>query len=216
MTGVIVRSSANVLSGAKTRWSAILHGVWLLIFVAAIPQLLTFIPRSALGALLVYTGYKLVNVQQIKELWRTSKGEAGIYFATVAMIVATDLLIGVIVGIVLSAVKLLLRFSNLKTRLETSEGGKQAKLHLEGAATFLNLPNLASELEKVPPGAQLHVDFDALTYIDHACLDLLMNWAKQHSAFGGELVMDWEELHGCFSTEQAAVRVSKTNSRHPA
>ncbi|MEM7452971.1 MAG: SulP family inorganic anion transporter [Planctomycetota bacterium] len=71
MTGVIVRSSANVNSGAKTRYSAIMHGGWLLLFVAALPFLLSYIPRAALGALLVYIGIKLVNIKQIKALWPT-------------------------------------------------------------------------------------------------------------------------------------------------
>lgn len=202
MTGVIVRSSANVTSGAKTRASAIMHGCWLLIFVAAIPFVLTYIPRSALGALLVYTGFKLVKIEDIKSLWKTSRSEAGIYFATVGMILATDLLMGVIVGIVLSAIKLLLRFSSLEIRLETSTNGDGvANLHLQGAATFVSLPKLARHLEEVPAGAELYVHFDNLNYIDHACLDLLMNWARQHANMGGQLILDWEELQGRFSSE---------------
>lgn len=201
MTGVIVRSSANVSSGAKTRLSTILHGLWLLIFVAAIPFVLTYIPRSALGALLVYTGFKLVNIKDIKSLWRASSGEATIYFATVITIICTDLLIGVLVGIGLSAAKLLLRFSNLEIELETSEDQRTAKMKLRGAATFLGLPKLAGELDRVPAGAELHVEFDGLTHIDHACLDLLMNWAKQHATFGGQLIVDWNKLHGRFSTD---------------
>ena len=68
-------------------------------------------------------------------------------------------------------------------------------LSLVGTATFLRLPRLAAALEKVPESAELHVDFEQLEYIDHACLDLLMNWAKQHEATGGRLVIDWDSLH---------------------
>ncbi len=202
MTGVIVRSSANVNSGATSRASTILHGAWLLLFVVAIPFVLTYIPRSALGALLVYTGYKLVNFKAIRELWTTSRSEAGIYFATVATIVCTDLLVGVIVGISLSAIKLLLRFSNLETELSISEDGTESVLKLTGAATFINLPNLAQELEKVPTRSELHVDCEQLRYIDHACLDLLMNWASQHSNIGGRLILDWDRLHGRFDSSR--------------
>ncbi|MFN3194134.1 MAG: SulP family inorganic anion transporter [Aureliella sp.] len=204
MTGVIVRSSANVNSGAKSRASTILHGAWLLLFVVAIPFVLTYIPRSALGALLVYTGFKLVNVKDIRKLWETSRGEAAIYFATVATIVSTDLLIGVGVGIALSAIKLLVRFSNLRAELETSTDRKQADLKLTGAATFLSLPKLAAELERVPASAELRVDFENLQYIDHACLDLLMNWAKQHSNVGGQLILDWDQLQARFDTDQSS------------
>lgn len=202
MTGVIVRSSANVNSGAKTKWSAIMHGGWLLLFVVALPFVLSYIPRAALGALLVHIGIKLVNFKQIKELWKTSRSEAGIFFATLLVIICEDLLIGVVVGIVLSALKLLHRFSHLEMDLTTK--GKVAQLHLHGAATFLRLPSLAQKLEEVPASAELHVDFDHLSYIDHACLDLLANWAKQHEGTGGVLVLDWDSLHGRFSADPSA------------
>ena len=199
MTGVIVRSSANVNSGAKSRLSAILHGAWLLLFVAALPFILQYIPRAALGALLVHIGIKLVNFRQIMNLWKTSRSEVLIYFATVLVIVCEDLLVGVVVGIVLSAMKLLHRFSHLELELE--QEGSVARLRMHGAATFLRLPNLAQTLEEVPGTSDLHVDFEHLSYIDHACLDLLMNWGKQHNGTGGKLILDWESLQGRFSAD---------------
>ena len=77
MTGVIVRSSANVEAGARTRLSTIFHGVWLLAFVAAMPGLLSRIPLAALAAILVYTGWKLVNIPGLVRLWKEGRGEAG-------------------------------------------------------------------------------------------------------------------------------------------
>ena len=210
MTGVIVRSSANVSSGAKTRMSTIMHGLWLLIFVAAFPFVLSYIPRSALGALLVYTGFKLINIKEIRSLWQTSRGEAAIFFATVAMIICTDLLIGVVVGIALSAIKLLIHFSNLECELENRDG--KSFLRLKGAATFLCLPRLAKKLEEVPPGAELHVDFEHLTNIDHACLELLMSWARQHAAFGGQLILDWSKLQARFSAEDRRPKTSPSET----
>ncbi|QEG23479.1 SulP family inorganic anion transporter [Mariniblastus fucicola] len=197
MTGVIVRSSANVNSGGKTRLSTILHGAWLLLFVALLPQVLGFIPRAALGALLVHIGIKLLNLKQIPELWKTSKSEVGIFLATVLVIVGEDLLVGVIVGIMLSAIKLLHRFSHLELQLNENED--VSTLEMQGAATFLRLPQLAATLEKVPDSSELRVDFRHLSYIDHACLDLLMNWEKQHEGQGGKLMIDWSSLHGRFS-----------------
>lgn len=199
MTGVIVRSSANVNSGARTRGSAIMHGFWLLLFVAALPFVLAWIPRAALGALLVHIGFKLVNFKQIGELWQTSRSEVAIYLATVLVIVGQDLLAGVVVGILLSAVKLLYRFSHLELDLQNE--GNISRLQMHGAATFLRLPALAHKLEEVPESAELHVDFEHLSYVDHACLDLLMNWARQHEGTGGKLVVDWESLHGRFAND---------------
>lgn len=203
MTGVIVRSSANVLSGGRTRLSAILHGIWLLIFVVLLGSLLRMIPTSALAAVLVYTGYKLVNVKSIKQLWQYGRGEVVVYLATVGTIVATDLLTGVSVGIGLAAAKLLYTISHLEAPLEVNYTKGTAVLRLRGAATFVRLPRLAAQLDRVPRGVELHVDFEHLDYIDHACLDLLMNWAKQHEATGGKLVLDWDTLHARFYRESA-------------
>lgn len=200
MTGVIVRSSANVNSGAKTRWSAIMHGAWLLLFVVALPGVLEYIPRAALGALLVHIGFKLLNFPQMKSMWQTSRSEAAIFFATLGIIVCEDLLIGVVVGIGLSAAKLLHRFSHLEMKLEHQDKDVY-RLHMHGAATFLRLPTLAQQLEEVPDSAELHVDFENLRYVDSACMELLSNWAKQHESVGGRLVLDWNLLQGRFSAD---------------
>jgi MFS superfamily sulfate permease-like transporter len=198
MTGVIVRSATNIEAGGRTRLSVILHGVWLLVFVCLLPWILRMIPTAALAAILVYTGYKLVNVKAVRKLWGYGKSEVLIYAVTMGTIVAKDLLTGVLVGIGLSIVKLLFTFSHLNIRLESDPQGRQTMLYLDGAATFIRLPRLAAALEAVPPNTELHVHFEGLTYIDHACLDLLINWEKQHQATGGSLVVDWDSLTAKF------------------
>ena len=194
MTGVIVRSSANVLAGARTRASTILHGVWLLVFAVFLPQILRLVPISCLAAVLVFTGYKLMNPTAARKLLKFGKGEVVIYAATLVTVVGIDLLTGIVVGIGLAFGKLLLTFSQLKVRMENSPESNRTVLHLEGAATFMGLPKLAAVLETVQSNAELHVHFKGLTYIDHACLDLLVNWEKQHQAMGGDLVVDWDQL----------------------
>ena len=86
-------------------------------------------------------------------------------------------------------------------------------MKIEGAATFIRLPLLAAELERVPESAELHVEFENLDYIDHACLELLVNWAPQHAKFGGELVIDWEQLHARFGTEDQKAEVLPIKGR---
>jgi MFS superfamily sulfate permease-like transporter len=198
MTGVIVRSAANVQAGARSQKSEILHGVWLRMFVSLFPFILRWIPTASLAAILVYTGFKLVNVKVVRELQKYGRSEVLIYFATVVLIVGFDLLTGVIAGFALSILKLLATFSHLEVRIEDDPRRKRTTLFLEGTATFLRLPRMANQLEAVPTGRELHVHFEALDYIDHACLDLLMNWGKQHSATGGSLVIDWESLTARF------------------
>lgn len=198
LTGVIVRSSANVHAGAASRYSTMMHGLWLLIFVVLLPWVLEYIPKSALGAILVYTGFKLINIKDLKKLWAYGKGEVLIYLITTTVIVVEDLLLGVVIGVALSAAKLLYIFSHLATDVEFSEDRKRAVLRLEGAATFIRLPVLAGALDRVPSDTELHVDFEHLRYIDHACLELLMDRAQQMNNSGGKLILDWDSLHAKF------------------
>jgi MFS superfamily sulfate permease-like transporter len=192
MAGVIVRSSANIQGGGKTRLSVILHGVWLLIFVVALGFLLRQIPTASLAAVLVYTGFRLIDFKPLWQFAKYRRSDVAIYGATVAMIVVTDLLTGVLVGVGLAALKVLYTFSHLDAKLTVYRAEHSATLELRGAATFIRLPAIASKLDSVPRGTELHVDFEHLTYIDHACLELLMSWADQHERTGGQLVIDWE------------------------
>ena len=199
MTGVIVRSSANVLAGAQTRMSTILHGIWLLALVALLPFVLRLIPTSALGAILVYTGYKLVNVQNIKQIAAYGRIPVLIYAATVIMIVATDLLTGVITGIVLSIAKLVYQMTHLDIHVRQEHGGVR-HIEMVGAATFVKLPKLAAALESVPTGTEVHLDIHKLAHIDHACLDLITSWRARHEQAGGVVCVEWDGLHSRYAS----------------
>jgi MFS superfamily sulfate permease-like transporter len=199
MTGVIVRSATNVEAGARTSLSAILHGVWLLVFVVAFPFVLRGIPTACLAAILVYTGYKLVDIREVRKLWAYGLSEVLIYLGTAIAIIVTDLLSGVLIGLGLSALKLLITFSRLSVTVTDDAEMRRTTLFLEGTATFLRLPKLATALESVRGDRELHVHFEELAYIDHACLDLLVNWEKRHRATGGKLVIDWGSLRARFT-----------------
>jgi MFS superfamily sulfate permease-like transporter len=196
MTGVIVRSAANVQAGGRTRASAILHSAWLLIFVASLPFVLRLIPTASLGAVLVFTGYKLMNLQAIRDLKRHGTSELAIYAATLSAIVITNLLTGVLVGIGLAIAKLLYTTQNLDTYLDHDMQNGKLTLNLTGIATFVSLPRLATALENVPPFADVQVRFNSLRHIDHACLNLLESWRKLHEATGGHVDLDWDKLQG--------------------
>jgi MFS superfamily sulfate permease-like transporter len=195
MTGVIVRSAANVQAGSATRVSAILHGAWLLVFALLLPWLLRMAPVSCLAGILVFTGVKMVNLGQVKDLAVYGKGTAAIYLITTFAIVATDLLAGVIIGFGLSLFRLALLSSRLKIGLRdhaTLPG--EASLHLEGSATFLKVPSMARTLERVPDNTRLTLVLDRLSHVDQACLEMLREWSRNASVRGCELVVDWQEL----------------------
>jgi MFS superfamily sulfate permease-like transporter len=202
MTGVIVRSSANVQAGAATRASAIIHGAWLLIFASIVPFSLNYVPVSVLAAVLVYTGYKLAYPKILPTLLKYGKGEVAIFVATVVTIVVTDLLKGVVLGLVLSLLKLLYAFSHLVVR--TEENGTRADLYLKGSATLIRLPLLAKELDGLKPDAHVHVHIEELDYIDHACIELLSSWDRQHKASGGSLEIEWDGLTQKYKNRSSA------------
>jgi MFS superfamily sulfate permease-like transporter len=206
MTGVIVRSSANVEAGARSRLSTILHGVWLLLFVALLPGVLSRIPLAALAAILVYTGWKLVNIPGLKKLWKEGKGEAIIFVVTALTIMSTDLLTGVVTGVVLAAAKLLWSVSHVVVARHDEPDHRRVHFTIEGAATFLRLPVIAEALEAVPHGHKVHVHLDRLQFIDHAVLQMLITFQKQYEATGGTVYIDWDRLHAHFRDPKAASR----------
>jgi MFS superfamily sulfate permease-like transporter len=170
----------------------------MLAFVLLLPGLLRMIPTAALAATLVLTGIKLIQFRSIRELWKESRGEGVICLAVAFTAVGFDLLAGVMLGVALSVVKLIYTFSRLRIRRRDDKANRRVTLVLEGSATFIRLPKLAAALETVPHGTVLHVDFKGLSYIDHACLQLLTDWEKQHEAAGGRLVLDWDVLRARF------------------
>lgn len=198
MTGVIARSSVNVHAGAKTRLSAIFHGIWLFIFVSLWPQILKSVPIAALAALLVYTGFKLIDIAEIRKLCSYGWRIAAIYVATLVSIVCTDLLTGVMVGIGLSLLKLFYTMSRLYIVVEHEPDSNRVWLRLQGAATFVSLPKLTGVLEGIPGNSELHICLERVDYVDHACLELFLDWEKQHLSSGGSLSIDWGELAAAF------------------
>jgi len=190
MTGVIVRSSANVQAGAKTRLSAIFHGLWLLAFVLLLSSVLQSIPVASLAGVLVYTGIKLVDLKALRGLGRYGRMPMFIYGATASAIILTDLLTGVLIGFGLTLVRLALNASRLKINLVDLEAEGEMELRLNGAATFLKVPALTQTLGHVPPGTTLHVPLSNLSYIDHSCLELLEEWGRANAAQGSRLLLE--------------------------
>lgn len=185
MTGVIVRSSANVQAGAMSRTSAVLHGVWILGFVALLPFILREVPMAALGGVLVVTGWKLVSLKQVRRLFEVHGFmPALIWVATFTLVVTTDLLTGVLVGLALSALELVPHLRNLRFRVGEQTVGETVRLELEGAATFLGLTRLTNALEQVPVAKPVHVDLDRVHAMDHTTAEMLTEWLARRKQLG--------------------------------
>ncbi|MEU4981691.1 SulP family inorganic anion transporter [Streptomyces sp. NPDC021969] len=187
MTAVIVRSSANVAAGARTKASRVLHGVWLLLFAALLPSVLGLIPLPALAGILVHAGWKLIPFRSIVPLWRDHRGEALILVVTAVSIVAVNMFEGVLIGLALSVVKTAWEASHLGLEI-VDKGAGPVQVHLSGNATFLRLPKILESLEALPQDRPVELDLSGLHHLDHACRTALENWAERHSATGTDPV----------------------------
>ncbi len=188
LTGVIVRSSANISANAATRWSAVLHGLWVLIFTLFFSRMIETIPLSVLAGLLVYTGVNLVDLHHIRELKKHN--EALVYFATLAGVLLVNLVGGVGIGLALSTFFVLQRLSRTEIRSEQRDGNWHVVV--DGSLTFASVPKLSSELAKLPAGSAVFLDL-AVDFIDHAAFEALHGWRLNHEAGGGKV--DIDETH---------------------
>ena len=179
MTAVIVRSATNVQAGARTKASRVLHGAWLLIFTAAAPAALGVIPVTALAAVLVHAGWKLLSPREVGRLWRTERGEAIVLIGTTLAIVFTNLFEGVLIGILLAVAKTAWDVSDIHVDVREHDEGP-IEIRLTGNATFLRLPRVLDTLEAIPHGRPVELDLSGLRHLDHACRTALLAWAAQH------------------------------------
>ncbi|MFF0130330.1 SulP family inorganic anion transporter [Streptomyces mirabilis] len=187
MTAVIVRSAANVQAGARTKASRVLHGVWLLLFAALLPEALGMIPTAALAGVLVHAGFKLLPVKELGSLWREHRGEAVVLLATAGAILVTNMFEGVLIGLLLALVKTAWDTSSVHIDI-TDTGSGPVRIRVVGNATFLRLPRILDALELLPRDRVVELNLAGLRHLDHACMTALQSWADQHNAHSVEPV----------------------------
>lgn len=211
MISEIVRSKANIQNGAHTRWSNFWHGTFLLVMVASIPLYLNKIPLPALAGLLVFTGWNLAT-QDIKHMWEIGKGQLMVFLTTLAVTLATDLLIGVGAGIV---VKILLHIvaakvgiTNLfraKHRLE--QYGDMPVLKVEQAAIFSNWLGLRGRLLMLSEHKKVTVDLSETSFVDHSVIKKLQEMAQDWKLENRELLVTGLDAHMPVSSHPEAARL---------
>lgn len=190
MTAVIVRSSANVHAGARTKASRVLHGLWLLLFAALLPAALGLIPLAVLAGVLVHAGWKLIPTSGLAPLWRDHRGEALVLVATAVAVTALNLFEGVLLGLLLAVVKTAWETSHVHLDVHDEGGeGDAVRVAVAGNATFLRLPQLLDRLEALPRDRPIELDLSGLRHLDHACRTALTTWADRRGRTGPEPVV---------------------------
>ncbi len=178
MTSVIVRTSANINSGARTKTSAIAHGIFLLIAVMTIPTVLNKIPLACLAAILLTIGYKLASPKVFRHMWTSGKYQFIPFIITVVAVVLTDLLKGVGIGLVVS-IFFILR-ANLKLayffQKEEYHEGEVITIQLAQEVSFLNKAAIKQTLNHLPEGSRVIIDASQTFYIDHDVLELIRDF----------------------------------------
>jgi len=160
ITQIIVRSSANIQSGGKTKMSSIIHGFFILGFVAVLPEVLNLVPRASLAAILLIVGYKLANPSTFKEMWVEGKAQFIPFMVTIFFILFKDLLWGVGIGLVVAIFEIL--YLNYKkpylVDVDLIKDNNQFHFQLAEDVTFLHKANILQTLNKVPNGSKVIID----------------------------------------------------------
>lgn len=202
VTGVIVRSSTNVAAGARTRASAILHGVWVLLFALVLVGLVEQIPLAALAGLLIMMGTGLVRPADISQAH--ARGELWIYGLTIAGVLALNLIEGVLIGLVAALVLVLWRLVHVRIDVrmagQAADGREKWLVEVHGSLSFLATPKLVSRLDAIPEGQVVELDL-LVDYLDPAGRDQLDHWRVRYEAAGGTVLVEHPD---------------RTARRHPA
>ena len=179
ITQVIVRSSTNIQSGGKTRLSAFIHGVLILLSVMLFPGLLNLIPLSSLAAILIMVGYKLAKPELFKKMYLSGWHQFLPFVVTVAAIVFTDLLTGIGIGVVVAIFFILknnYHVSHAVHQEETPEGKKVYRLVMAEDVSFLNKGNIMQTLRRIPEGSKVEIDSSQSVFIDDDVKELFENF----------------------------------------
>ncbi len=210
MISEIVRSKANIDNGAKSSWANFFHGTFLLLSIALIPTLLQQIPLAALAAMLIFTGFRLASPNEFLHTYHIGKEQLFLFVTTMLVTLATDLLIGVGVGLVL---KLMIHVKNgaslrslFKAVVLEERNGDEVVLHVHDSAIFSNYLGLKNRLMSFDSSVRkVVIDFDNAWVVDHTVLAKLETLNKMWT--DRELVLTGLDDHTPLSHHQHAVRV---------
>ncbi len=195
VTAVIVRTSANSNAGAKTRLSAILHSVWLLLAVVLIPLYLNFIPLAALATILILVGYKLTKPKIIKEMYQRGWENFLPFISTIVAILLTDLLTGIAIGMVIGF------FFVIKTNLHKAvvmvQDDTMYLIRFHKDVSFLQKASLQKMLRSLPEGSSVLIDGTNSVFVDNDIVDVLEEFVKRAPANGIRVTLKKSSLAIC-------------------
>jgi MFS superfamily sulfate permease-like transporter len=184
VTQVIVRSSANIQSGGKTKLSAIFHGILLIFSVMLIPGLLNKIPLSVLASILLMVGYKLTKPQLFRSMYLLGWKQFLPFATTIIGIVTTDLLMGIFIGLIVGIAFILMdSYKNSHSLIveHCEEKGNKFRIRFAEEVTFINKEPIYRELRRLPKNALLELDVRETMFLDFDILEIISDFLASHS-----------------------------------
>lgn len=211
MISEIVRSKANIDNGARTRFANVFHGLFLLVFVASVPFLIHRIPMAALGAMLVYTGFRLASPREFANVYMIGREQLVIFVTTIIAVLMTDLLVGIFIGI---GVKFLIHFMNglplgsvFKPPLSVEEVDQQTyRIRVREAAVFTNWIPLRRKIARLPFDCDVILDLSETLLVDHTVMEKLHGLQMEFAEEGRRLDIAGLDDHHSQSLHPLATR----------
>jgi MFS superfamily sulfate permease-like transporter len=210
MISEIVRSSANINNGGKTRWSNFFHGLCLLVFVAFAPGLIHQIPLSALSAMLIYTGFRLASPKEFQKTYSIGKEQLLIFITTLAVTVGTDLLIGIGAGILMKLVIHMVNGVPLRSffapAVSVQEEADAVVVRVKDAAVFTNVIKLRRSLEGIGSDKRIVLDLRHAHVVDHTVMERIHEFQTEFERAGRSFAVEGLEDHASMSPHPLAAR----------
>ena len=212
MIAEVVRSKANILTGARTRWSNFFHGTFLALFVLAAPGVLELIPNAALAGVLLVIGFKLAHPNEFRHALHVGKVDFVLMLVTAFTVLFTDLLIGVATGIVLGLVHAIIRGTSIgnlfKAKMTVTDEGETIRLVFRGALGFHNFIKVRSTVDGLPPGKTVTLDFSGVHYVDPTVMERLHDFEVAYTTDGGTVVRVGDERLRAHGHHEFATRTA--------
>ena len=196
MTAVIVRSTANIAAGGQSRWSAMLHGVWLVLALAFGASLVNQIPLASLAAILLVVGFKLTRPSLYTSAWTRGRDQFIPFVTTVVAILFTDLLWGILIGLAVGLFFVIK--TNYHAALTVTRDDHRYLIRLKQSVSFLNKPLLRKTFENIPEGSYVIIDGTRCEFLDDDVVETIKDFASTASMKG--ITVELKRRHGAFNS----------------
>jgi len=219
---VIIRSTVNIHNGAKTKWSNMYQGLLLLIFIVVLSPVMRQVPLCAFAILLVYTGFKLAAPAVFKQVYNQGTEQLVFFVGTMALTLYTNLLIGLLGGLLLAMVMHMLLakvsipqffkmiYKSGSNLVEQPDGSYD--LNIKGIANFLGILNVDKLVTQIPAGADVNIDLSETKLVGITYMDYLVDYLKMQKDTGGKVIIKGLDSHVSSSTYNRALKISLNNT----